>query len=64
MTTTSLTAVQTPSGNMTYKQANLIIELDLFEVTVFVRYGIGNDLGTDLCLLRSFWCLLHWTKNK
>lgn len=57
MTTTSLTAVQTPSGNMTYKQAKLIIELDLFEVTVFVRYGIGNDLGTDLCLL-------HWTKNK
>ena len=49
---------------MTYKQAKLIIELDLFEVTVFVRYGIGNDLGTDLCLLRSFWCLLHWTKNK
>lgn len=33
MTTTSLTAVQTPSGNMTYKQAKLIIELDLFEVT-------------------------------
>ncbi|WP_291527954.1 hypothetical protein [Bacteroides sp. UBA939] len=33
MTTTSLTAVQTPSGNMAYKEAKLIIELDLFEVT-------------------------------
>lgn len=33
MTSTSLTAVQTPSGNMTYKEAKLIIELDLFEIT-------------------------------
>jgi len=27
-------------------------------VTVFVWNGIGNDLGTNLCLLRAFSCLL------
>jgi flavin reductase (DIM6/NTAB) family NADH-FMN oxidoreductase RutF len=33
MTNTTLTAVETPSGNMSYKEAKIIIELDLFEVT-------------------------------
>ncbi len=37
MTSTSLTAVQTPSGNMTYKEAKLIIELDLFEIKRYAR---------------------------
>ena len=32
MTNTTLTAVETPSGNMSYKEAKIIIELDLFEV--------------------------------
>jgi flavin reductase (DIM6/NTAB) family NADH-FMN oxidoreductase RutF len=33
MTNTTLTAVETPSGNMSYKEAKIIIELGLFEVT-------------------------------
>lgn len=43
MTTTALTAVETPSGNMTYKQAKLIIELDLFEVTTV----LPDDFRTE-----------------
>jgi hypothetical protein len=41
------------------------IEVNLGQiVTVFVRKGIGNDLGTNLCLFGAFSCLLRWTKHK
>jgi len=33
-------------------------------VTVFVQIGIGNDLGTNLCLLGAFSCPFDRTKYK
>jgi flavin reductase (DIM6/NTAB) family NADH-FMN oxidoreductase RutF len=33
MKKTKLTAIQTPAGNMTFKEAKIIIECKLFEIT-------------------------------
>lgn len=43
MEETKLTAVQTPAGNMTFKEAKLIIECKLFEITTVSPDDFQND---------------------
>jgi flavin reductase (DIM6/NTAB) family NADH-FMN oxidoreductase RutF len=43
MKNTKLTAVQTPAGNMTYKEAKIIIECKLFEVTTVSPDDFQDD---------------------
>jgi flavin reductase (DIM6/NTAB) family NADH-FMN oxidoreductase RutF len=43
MKNTQLTAVQTPAGNMTFKEAKIIIECKLFEVTTVAPDDFHDD---------------------
>jgi flavin reductase (DIM6/NTAB) family NADH-FMN oxidoreductase RutF len=43
MKNTSLTAVQTPAGNMTFKEAKIIIECELFEMTTVSPDDFKDD---------------------
>ncbi len=45
MEETKLTAVETPSGNMTYKEASVVIELRLFEITTVQPSDFYNAEG-------------------
>ncbi|MDR0394876.1 MAG: flavin reductase [Tannerella sp.] len=47
MKESKLTSVQTPSGNMTYKEAKLIIECKLFEVTTVSPEDFYTEEGRD-----------------
>ncbi len=45
MATTKLTAISTPSGNITYKEANAVIECKLFEITTVHPNDFYDEAG-------------------
>lgn len=45
-----LTAVETPSGNMTYKEASLVVECELTEITTVQPDDLYTEKGRDFIL--------------